>query len=120
MMNELAPVIEKIAESLGTTAGELWAVLLVQAPISAVTDIIQYAALIACIVFWPTYVKGKCADIKDGTIEDENMAWIVIGWVILTVFAIAMFFSFPMTIAKLLNPEYWAFMEILDKITPAK
>jgi hypothetical protein len=117
-MNELLPLLEGLALSLGTTVEHLWAVLLRQAPISAVTDLIQYGLIVWVAVFWTKITKTIVKKVNDRDLDDINYAWVGGGWLFIAIFVTAAFFSFPMSITKVINPEYWATMEILDSINP--
>lgn len=117
-MKELLPLLEEMAASLGTTVEHLWSILLKQAPISAVTDLIQYGLILVAPFLWLKITNKMAHKIKEGDAEDENWIWMIVGWVAIGLAILCAFLSFPTTITKIANPEYWATMEILDKISP--
>jgi hypothetical protein len=116
MTNETAKILEVLAQKLGTTSEYLWGVLLKQAPISAVTEFIQYAFIIFVCVFWIKKVKIFVGKISNNEWNSDNWTWIIITSVIIGMSAIVVFFSFPSTIYALVNPEYWALDMLLLKL----
>jgi len=111
-----------LASKLGTTAEYLWGVLLKQAPIAGVTSIFIHAVWIMFTVILVRFVLKKTTkpqNTKDDPYpradwREEGAAvalTAVFFFVVLT--ALAMIDVFPMTIAALLNPEYWALKQIL-------
>lgn len=117
-MKELLPLLEGLAASLGTTVEHLWGILLKQAPIGAVTDLIQYGLIAGAIVFWAKTTRTIASKVEKRDMDDEHYIWIGVGWLAIIFFVLVAFFSFPMTVAKIVNPEYWATMEILDRLNP--
>lgn len=117
-MKEIVPLLEKLADQLGTTSEHLWRILIKQAPISATIDVIQYVAVILACIFWWKITRVVHKQIHDSW-DEINYAWIVGGWIILLIFLIAIFFCINGTITGLVHPEYWALDKILDTIKPA-
>ena len=108
MNNETLTVLNTLAAKLGTTAEYLWSVLLKQAPITGVTDLILLVALIAFTVVYVNWVMSK--PFKDDM--NESIAWFgVIGLVLLTI--VVTMSSTSTIFAALFNPEYWALRQIL-------
>jgi hypothetical protein len=116
MNNEIVNALEALATKLGTTSEYLWNILLRQAPITAVTDLIQYAFTVFVCILWIKKAKVFVAKISNDDWEEEHWIWIILISVILGIFAIAAFFSFPNTIYALVNPEYWALDRILFRL----
>ena len=115
-MEQITPVLEKMAEKLGVTCEYLWSVLIKQAPLSGIADIVQYVLLgIATWVF--VKVSFKVYRKIQENVWDE-IAYIplyIIGIGILIFWAVA-FLCFPETIWAFFNPEYWALQQILQTI----
>ena len=115
-MEQITPVLEKMAEKLGVTVEYLWSILIKQAPLSGITDIIQYILL--GIVTW-VFVKVSFKVHHKIEKEDwDGVAYIPL-WVIgvgILILWITAFFCFPNTIWAFFNPEYWALKEILGSI----
>jgi len=116
-MKELAPLLEALAKKLGTTVDHLWAILVRQAFISSVMDLIQYVILAVA-----TYVFIRMTK-KYGALMDEKR-WepcavyapaVVVGLVLLILW-IAAFFCIQDTVSGFFNPEYWALNKILSRI----
>lgn len=115
-MEQITPVLKELAEKLGVTVEYLWGVLIKQAPLSGIADIIQYILLgIATWIFVKMSVRFH------HKIQEKNwdeMAYVLPGYIgiVIGVFWIAAFFCFPNTIWAFFNPEYWALKEILGSI----
>lgn len=111
-----------LANKLGTTAEYLWGVLLKQAPIAGVTSIFISAVWIMLTVILVRFVLKKTTA-PQKTKEDPypHADWCgdgaavaltaVFFFVVLSAFA--MIDAFPMAIAAIVNPEYWALKQIL-------
>jgi hypothetical protein len=108
-MKELIPVLEKLAGKLGVTTDYLWGVMIKQASITAVTDIIQY--IVITIVSYLVFKKA----IKYNWNSDK-FPFIPIAAGFMGIMVIMVFFAFPNTLTALINPEYWALDKILSAI----
>ena len=119
-MNEATvKLIEELAAKLGTTAEHLWGVLIKQAPISSICDIL------ALFIFgMGLFLAGKFINKK--TSPDENgdrdwdgdgigVAWLIFSIVTLVYISIALL-GFGDIMAGFINPEYWALQKILYSI----
>jgi len=115
-MEQIAPVLEKMAEKLGVTCEYLWSVLLKQAPLSGITDIIQYMVL--GIVTW-IFVKF-CIKVHHKIQESDwdEIAYLLLAFIgiFIAIYWTIIFFHFPETIWAFFNPEYWALKQILKSI----
>ena len=123
-MESLTPLLEKIAEQLGTTVEYLWAVLIKQAAVSATMSIIYIVGLV--VVGLGLYrahrklmrvIQGKTHTTyydEYGEAAAVPMVLAATLWLILVMFAVG--FSIPNAITGLFNPEYWALKEILSQI----
>lgn len=113
-MNEQTnQLIEKMAEKLGTTAEYLWAVIIKQAPITAVTNIAGIIIMVLVLLISATLIRKF---IKDDACDDADfyrpMAWLF--WAVLTiVFTFVTLDSISTTVTCLANPEYWALKQII-------
>lgn len=122
MNEQTAVLIDRLAEKLGTTAELLWSVLVRQAPISGVIDLVTFSLLVFAAVTAFRFAKRKTTVPKNkrgeyrGPAEFEDIgatiAWIMFGVVLLFVFMAAYELSHDI-IAAFINPEYWALMKIL-------
>ena len=72
--NEMAEVVEKLAEKLGVAAEHLWGVLIRQAPISGITNILVSIAWIVGAIWTFRFVKSKT--------KDQDVEVMVVGWAI--------------------------------------
>ena len=121
MKNQTTELLEKLAVQLGTTAEYLWSVLLVQARISAMTDLIfLILAILSGYLLYRThrYLSQGTEDSHSIYYEKEEAVVIpmIIGLIIWIIFFLAMFFSIGNIISGLFNPEYWALNKILKSI----
>lgn len=111
-MNEkILKALTALAEKLGTTAEYLWGVLVKQAPINGVIDLLV-------ITGWITGFFICLKIIRKNKVESEGL--MLIAYVSTIVFAIGSvgFTTFLMSdmLSAFFNPEYWA----LHKILPGK
>ena len=93
-MKELIPLLERLAEQLGTTTKYLLSVFVKQAFISGISDIIQYALIVVGVIVW---WKFKAELFKEDGYNDWNVSraiWVMVG-IVLGILVIAFFFCFP-------------------------
>lgn len=111
MNDQSEALIRELSEKLGTTAENLWGVLLTQAPITGLVNLLVMAAWAGLMVWAFRVIKKQTAE--DNWDEDLSfVAWI--AWVAMsTLAAIIAGCSLAETVAALINPEYWALMQIL-------
>ena len=113
---EILKRLDALADKLGTTAAYLWAVLIRQAKIEAITDILWIVLVIGIVygvVRWTINYYTRHDELMDG--EPKEGIPLVVAWIIGAIcigFGIACLFELPTLI---LNPEYWALQQILNK-----
>ena len=120
MNEETTKLIEQLAQKLGTTAEYLWGVLINQASISAITDLL-YIVLVAVggILLFKAH---KFLSKEDGHGNSFYYNWdftrgIMIALTFIwSILFIAAFFSIVNIINGFFNPEYWALNKILNLI----
>jgi len=118
MKEQIAPLLEKLAEKLGTTVEHLWQVLVRQAYIAGVYDI-SFAVIfiLASVVGIPKFVrllknwlqKGGDAEFFAPVIAVAS----IVGWAVVAVIVLS---SIRDAVFALANPEYWALKEVLEAI----
>ena len=107
--------LQMLAEKLGVTIDYLWSVLLKQAYVSAILDLLF---VLLMVIMWAALIKSRGA-IKKWlkTMDDLEEGFICIfgsGFIIgVTVAAIIFIFT---STSALINPEYWALKEILSAV----
>jgi hypothetical protein len=123
MDDKTLQALTALAAKLGTTADYLWGVLLRQAPITGVVDLLVCAGWIAGVVAWAKFVKRKTA--KPARTDDDRFAcadWsdeagVGLAWasvfVAAGITALAVSSELSTIVAALANPEYWALRQIL-------
>lgn len=121
MKNQTTELLEKLAVQLGTTAEYLWSVLIVQARISAITDLIfLILAIVSGYFLYRTHLYlGKEGEDMHSIYDRKDEAVIIpmfVGIIIWAIFFLVMFFSIGSIINGLFNPEYWALNKILNSI----
>ena len=113
-----------LAQKLGTTAEYLWGVLIKQAAVTGVTNIIEMSVWLAIAIAWGvlTYRKTRkvlpegagpysCASAEW---EEEAAFFAWLGAFLLAVTAaIVACVGVSDSVAAFLNPEYWALKQIL-------
>jgi hypothetical protein len=121
MNDQLQKALTELANKLGTSVQYLWKVLVSQAKINAITDIIMWVIVIRSGVILGMlhyrFSKEKETDkYSYNSYYDNNdsagfiMATLGIGWFI---FLIICFINIPDLVSSLFNPEYWALKEIV-------
>lgn len=112
--------MEQLAYELGTTPDQLWSVLLKQAFMAGVTDLIMYALLIVAMVAifrWYKYFATNFAEI-------QNQIFMLfingVGLIVSTLFVLASLiaaaYNVQNTMAAFFNPEYWALQKIFSSL----
>lgn len=113
MNDKQVEMLQALAVKLGTTVEYLWAVLIRQATVNAITDIIQYGLLALAVYVYVRWVRSDKRDLDNG--GDSWPPALILG-VPLMLVAVVAFFSFPNTITALVNPEYWALNRVLSSV----
>lgn len=108
--------LTEMAVKLGTTPENLWGVLINQALITGVSNMILISALVlaACllVVFVRRNTRGDYPRWEDAA--GRITAWCFTGFFCLIV-AIVVSQNLNDTVAALVSPEYWALKEILKR-----
>ena len=124
-----------LAERLGTTIEHLWAVLLKQAVVTGMTNVVMLAAIttVACYLtrivrikttprevlvsnpYDPEAVPRRTMRAAWDPTEEGLLGWIGTGIMWLVV-ATLWFHLLPDTLAGLFNPEYWALKQVLTAL----
>lgn len=123
-MNEKTlQALTELANRLGTTTEYLWGVLLKQAPISGIIDLIVMTALIVVSVLLVKFVMRKTTQPKEmeedrypsaeWKEEAAGLAWILVSTFLLFT-AFFVLFNFSTMITAIVHPEYWALHQILN------
>jgi hypothetical protein len=118
MNEQTTKLLEALAAKLGTTAEYLWTVLLRQAWISAIEDVLQYLVVASLPYFMWKFHKRMKATMEGGYLSNDEEKWLIVGvcWFVVAVIVFWAFLCIPDTITKLVNPEYWALSEVLHAL----
>lgn len=119
-MNEkTTELIEQLAQKLGTTTEYLWGVLINQASISAITDLIYIVmSVVVGVVLFKLHRRFSKEDEKGNCVYEEDffigaMMFLTAIWGIVFLVSI---FSIGNIINGFFNPEYWALNKVLNLI----
>lgn len=115
-------LIRELANKLGTTTEHLWGVLIRQAAISGITNLIVVAAWLAIAWWFYSVIKRKTL-VPPETPEDKypraewdgdsaGIAWGIL-WLSLAGCAVIFGCTLESVIGSLVNPEYWALKQIV-------
>ena len=115
-----AEVLDKLAAKLGVTAQYLWGVLLKQAPIAAVLDILQDIIIIGWVCILVKLTRWAWKKTEKGWDEAPTALGLTVAWVFTAVMICVVFFSFTGTITAIVNPEYWALDRLLSSMSIKK
>ncbi len=116
MNEQTTKLIEQLSSKLGTTAEHLWGVLIRQAPISAITDLLTSGFIVFLV--WKSFqiVQRKTKETEesepDWVEEGAFVAWCI--WGLLALISISIVISsVEGIVAGLVNPEFWALKQII-------
>ena len=118
--SSIAPIIEGIAQKLGVAAEHLWGVLVRQAINDGIGDVVIAIAL--GIISYVGYKLMKWAFRKDenGEFEmdvDFTLPFVgIFRGIALFVIATTCICYFASTVKHFINPEYYAFMDIVGRV----
>lgn len=113
MDDKTSTLLNQLATKLGTTGEYLWGVLVKQAAVAGVTDLIQYAVILGCVYGYHKWANSEKRDFGDG--GDSWPLALLVG-IPLGIIVIIAFFCFPNTITAFVNPEYWALQRVLEAV----
>lgn len=117
MDNKTEALIRELAEKFGTTSERLFEVLIRQAPISGITDVIVILAWSFILYAFYRVIKRKTAILKDKMFSEWDTDIAVVAWVlwgVVTFFtAIIVGVSMSSIVAAIFHPEYWAIQQLL-------
>lgn len=114
-------LLQQLANKMGTTVQYLWSVLIKQARVSAITDLITLSItiLLAYAIFRIhlklSFTKGTSSHCK----YDDNEAYgiiMLVGTITIAAMLLIHLCFMGDTINGFFNPEYWALKEILDSL----
>lgn len=118
-MEKITMLLEKLAVQLGTTVEYLWSVLIKQALISGITNLVLYLLFIIAIIAelrWFKFFTENYDELCDDGNEDAYGAGLIIGAFMLMVCAIIAVINLESTLASFFNPEYWALQKVLSQL----
>lgn len=111
MNEQTGKLIRELADRLGTTAEHIWGVLVRQALISGITNLIVCAAWCVFIAWGYRLLRRKTKGW-----ETEGLA---LAWSLWCIVAISMIIiagcSLESIVAALINPEYWALKQVIGE-----
>lgn len=115
MEAKLAELLDKLSTKLGVAVDVLWAALLKQAVIAAITDLIVLGLVAYAGVWVVRYVKLCHKNVQER--DWDEIAWLPCALVVVaySLFVVGGISSLPMIFAGFFNPEYWALMKIIGK-----
>ena len=120
MDDKTLQALTTLADKLGTTSEYLWGVLLKQAPITGVIDMVTVIVLVVLVVLWARFVQRKTSIPKQtendryprAEWENEGAFFSWVSVFIMVLMVSLMVCRLSTTVAALVNPEYWAFKQI--------
>lgn len=121
MDKQTTELLQQLAAKLGTTSEYLWSILIKQAYVSVVIDIIFYGIGVTFVYLTYKYAPKLW---KKGDAEETDLElayYFAAGGMMLIagISALCTIIGLPYTLGTLINPEYWALKQILDAIKPA-
>lgn len=113
MNDKIELLIRELAEKLGTTGEHLWGVLLQQAAITAVTDLMVYVVLIALLLWSARLIQEKITaqpDVADEVVVIAWFFWGIIAGIVIIIIGV----NLSSLVGALINPEFWALKQIIN------
>lgn len=117
MDSNTAALVRELAEKFGTTSERLFEILIRQALISGITDVI--VILVWSFILYAFYrvIKRKTAISENKISSEWNTDIAVVAWVlwgfITFITAIIVGVSMSSIVAAISHPEYWAIQQLL-------
>lgn len=117
--------IKSLADSLGVAAEHVYGLLVKQQIVEGAVELLLFSIiLISGFIFCKT-ISTKTKDFREnykgkritGLGEDILLFLIYASWVFYGLAVIIALCTFPSSIGKLINPEYYAIKEILDVLS---
>ena len=119
MDRDVTSLLEKLSSKLGTTVEHLWSILIKQAAISGICNIV-FGIVIVIFSFGCFYLTQLVySNVDKGVWDNTGYFAPAITWIIDIVLVICWFCELPTTIACFVNEEYFALSEIKDIIKSA-
>lgn len=123
MNEQTEKLIRELADRLGTTAEHLWGVLIRQAGISGITNLLVCAAWGALLAWGYRFLRRKTTAPLATALnphpraewDDQDWIWLVFGFVVAVV-ALVVGCNLEQIVGSLLNPEYWALQQLLPQL----
>jgi hypothetical protein len=110
----IAPVIEGIAQKLGVAAEHLWGVMIRQNYVEGITGMIWggiWLILAVVIGFIAKHIYKIAIDKDDDDYQFTCMFW---GSIVVLLLLVISCTVFTASIKQFINPEYYAFMNIIN------
>lgn len=119
MKKETVELLEKLADKLGTTSEYLWSVLVNQAYVNAIGEVIFILIATAfSYAMCKMHLHFMDRDNEYSYYEKEEVLGIpmIIGAIVMVLLIIGCICSVRSIVTGVLNPEYWALEQILETI----
>ena len=120
VIKELSPIITKIANQLGVASEHIWGVLVRQAYVEGITDLMLCLVIIVLTVCYWKFIryahKKICYQSEKDSWDSDILAPIyVTGAILGFIGAILFVIGMSSAVGKFLNPEYYA-LQILTNL----
>jgi len=119
MFTEILARIDVLASKLGVAAEHLWEIMVRQATIEGVIELLVLGVLfMALVVFFRIFFEKKLFDYVEDAPTPAGIAVVVslfIAAVMIIVVAVS-FCSLADIVTKIFNPEYWAYQSLLGDV----
>lgn len=109
---EVMQIIEQLAESLNSTAENIWNVLIAQAKIHSITGILLLVILCTFLFYLFKFIDKKTSI---WAYEGKFFAWLIFA----IIFVLSIFWTIDeiyKIITGFVNPEYWALIKLIEII----
>lgn len=121
MNDKTLDLLTRLADKFGTTVEHLWGVLIKQAAITAVAEIVMAMVMVAAWVWMFRFVRGKTTEKPETNDRYAQAEWeqdgALIAWIVVSIAALItclqIYEALTTGATALLNPEYWALKQVM-------
>lgn len=113
---ELLKRLDALGDKLGVAGAHLWSVLVRQAYIEGVTDLVV-AGLVGIVFVVAFCIGKKCVEIvNEGDSDEIHIVVLMVSVLIGALCAVAIWYNVVSGLQELLNPEFFALKNVIDSL----
>lgn len=121
MKIDVNQVLEQLAQAFNTTVDKLYPILIKQAYVEAIVNIVTVIVFVAAwYVLYRIFFKriGVKKDRYGMGMEDTSIFMVLVFSLFSVISFVVILVSLVSIPTQLINPEYWALKQVLDALSP--